>query len=326
MDYDEARRWLGVDPSASFDEIRAAYVRSVREHRPDSDPQGFQRTREAYELLSGDHAGAMRGRAAPGAVASIERATRSTPPVASAPEIPDAAGLENGRAPRAKSDAAPATSGAVTPPSKAVRATDAPLRRIEACLGLPIENELVQAVVDWFEAARREPDPDTDLDPLALDVTLRLLAAGRTDEAKRIAKYLTGPSDDARESEGKTTRRLEMRRRALAELLALEGRLTPGLYRAYATLPATGGDVEALNRELERVDPATRKRMAQEVARVAPVVHGSFVSLVSEQRAARVNRAAARVAPARDVAMIRTVVWVLAVVLGAFLPLLRCHQ
>jgi hypothetical protein len=48
----EAFRELGVGPSATPDEIRRAYLRGVKMRKPEVDPEGFRRWREAYELLS----------------------------------------------------------------------------------------------------------------------------------------------------------------------------------------------------------------------------------------------------------------------------------
>ncbi|MDP2659676.1 MAG: DnaJ domain-containing protein [Dehalococcoidia bacterium] len=42
---------LGIDPDATGDEIRRAYLEKVREHPPERDPEGFKRVREAYEHL-----------------------------------------------------------------------------------------------------------------------------------------------------------------------------------------------------------------------------------------------------------------------------------
>jgi curved DNA-binding protein CbpA len=42
---------LGVDPNASEEEIRAAYVRRVKEHPPDRSPEEFERIRDAYDSL-----------------------------------------------------------------------------------------------------------------------------------------------------------------------------------------------------------------------------------------------------------------------------------
>ena len=42
---------LGVPPSATDEEIRAAYLAKVRECPPDRSPEQFERIRDAYELL-----------------------------------------------------------------------------------------------------------------------------------------------------------------------------------------------------------------------------------------------------------------------------------
>lgn len=40
---------LGIDPTRDESEIRRAYVRQLKQHRPDRDPEGYQRLREAWE-------------------------------------------------------------------------------------------------------------------------------------------------------------------------------------------------------------------------------------------------------------------------------------
>ncbi len=42
---------LGVNQDASEEEIRAAYLRKVKEHPPDRSPQEFERIRDAYDSL-----------------------------------------------------------------------------------------------------------------------------------------------------------------------------------------------------------------------------------------------------------------------------------
>ncbi len=42
---------LGLDRDASEAEIRAAYLRLIRQHPPDSDPEMFERVRDAHDLL-----------------------------------------------------------------------------------------------------------------------------------------------------------------------------------------------------------------------------------------------------------------------------------
>jgi curved DNA-binding protein CbpA len=47
----DARETLGVGPAASDEEIRAAYLRLVKEHPPETSPERFERIRDAYEVL-----------------------------------------------------------------------------------------------------------------------------------------------------------------------------------------------------------------------------------------------------------------------------------
>lgn len=49
----EARAELGVDGSSDGDAVRRAYLRALKQHKPERDPEGFQRVREAYDLLRG---------------------------------------------------------------------------------------------------------------------------------------------------------------------------------------------------------------------------------------------------------------------------------
>jgi len=43
---------LGVSAEAGEEEIRAAYLRKVKEHPPDRSPDKFERIRDAHETLS----------------------------------------------------------------------------------------------------------------------------------------------------------------------------------------------------------------------------------------------------------------------------------
>ena len=47
----DAREILGVPPNAQDEEIRAAYLRKVKEYPPDRAPEEFERIRDAYETL-----------------------------------------------------------------------------------------------------------------------------------------------------------------------------------------------------------------------------------------------------------------------------------
>ena len=53
LDPAAAARVLGVSLGATEDEIRAAYLRGIRENPPDRAPEAFERVRDAYEALRG---------------------------------------------------------------------------------------------------------------------------------------------------------------------------------------------------------------------------------------------------------------------------------
>ena len=46
-----AARTLGVAPDAPGEDVRAAYLRLLKDHPPDRDPEGFERLRDAYDVL-----------------------------------------------------------------------------------------------------------------------------------------------------------------------------------------------------------------------------------------------------------------------------------
>lgn len=50
MNYQEALEVLGVEAGSSAAELKRAYRRLLKVHKPDRDPDGFQRLREAYEI------------------------------------------------------------------------------------------------------------------------------------------------------------------------------------------------------------------------------------------------------------------------------------
>ena len=51
MKHDDPRLVLGIPPEAGDEEIRAAYLRKVKEYPPDRAPREFEKVRDAYEVL-----------------------------------------------------------------------------------------------------------------------------------------------------------------------------------------------------------------------------------------------------------------------------------
>lgn len=52
MTFNDALRELGLEPGALPDDIRRAYLRGVKTRKPEVDPDGFRRLREAYEIAT----------------------------------------------------------------------------------------------------------------------------------------------------------------------------------------------------------------------------------------------------------------------------------
>jgi hypothetical protein len=73
-----AARLLGVALGATEDEIRAAYLRGIRENPPDRAPEAFERVRDAYEALRGG--GRLAGLFAADPAAPLVRLVDDEPP------------------------------------------------------------------------------------------------------------------------------------------------------------------------------------------------------------------------------------------------------
>jgi hypothetical protein len=83
---EEAKQLLALgDEAVDAEGLHRAYLRKVKAHKPDVDPEGFARVREAYELLR-----RPAPRATPGAVVSMGGPRAGTPPLRSSE--PDPAG------------------------------------------------------------------------------------------------------------------------------------------------------------------------------------------------------------------------------------------
>jgi hypothetical protein len=74
---DEAFAELGIVPGVDADSARRAYLRLIKTRRPESDPAGFQRARQAYEVVRG--VAELEGFAAESARRFGERASADAP-------------------------------------------------------------------------------------------------------------------------------------------------------------------------------------------------------------------------------------------------------
>ncbi len=134
---------LGLQPGCTEDELRKAYSRLLKQHRPDKDPEGFRRIRDAYEFLRA-------------ILPHTQRAEQQQAETVPAPATSDAA----------QESAAPTES-----PSAAAKAADVPAdaaatpaknpRDAEALIAEQLERLRADAPVA-FEAAQSPPDiPDS---------------------------------------------------------------------------------------------------------------------------------------------------------------------
>ena len=79
----EAWRELGVEPGADSETVRRAYLRLVKTRKPEQDPVGFQRLRDAYEI-------ARAGGVFEAMVVARTRPDRPAPPAPASTETPAA--------------------------------------------------------------------------------------------------------------------------------------------------------------------------------------------------------------------------------------------
>lgn len=78
MDFEESLRELGVDADPGDDTVRRAYLRRLKTRKPETDPEGFARLRQAYETVLA----AREGREGP----RTQAEPLAPPPQASPPE------------------------------------------------------------------------------------------------------------------------------------------------------------------------------------------------------------------------------------------------
>lgn len=75
---------LGVAPNCSQSELRQAYARLLKQHRPDQDPEGFRRVRDAYEFMRANASFLAHAELAP--ALDPERAASTAPEPAQPPD------------------------------------------------------------------------------------------------------------------------------------------------------------------------------------------------------------------------------------------------
>lgn len=221
MNLEEARRELGVTSEASTDLVRRSYLRLLKTRKPETDPDGFQRLREAYELVK---LGAMLGEPA--------KPPRPVPDAAL-----EASALEASEEPRP--DPAP----------------------VEVFLGKGVaaalaEKDLdaaVEAAHEQLDAVLAHPERPAWLEGAAMfTLAFELYVAGRARDARSLTKKLRQSFDRS----GNEARVLHAGAAAawavLRELAALPRKLPDDVFAGFARSMLMGTSVAALA-ALERV-------------------------------------------------------------------------
>src|SRR4051794_3984050 len=122
MDVVEAFETLGLEEpdELTAEQLKRSYLRKVRQHPPERDPNGFQRVRQAYELLQ-QRAGSWRP-------PTLARAAEPAPPPGASPRAPSAPQTATPPGPPA-----PAT-GPIEPASAATATPNDALPRLRTAL------------------------------------------------------------------------------------------------------------------------------------------------------------------------------------------------
>jgi len=238
MEFAEALLALGVSGASEWEALSAealkrAYLKKVRAHPPERDPEGFQRVREAYELLRAlapvQTAIRQRAPSTPSAAMSAE----SPPPVAQ-PESD-----ETERASRARK-AEPDNTG---------------FARLQQALSQQQHDTAADVMIELYASApRASPRPPPQL---VLSVITKQFIGGSQERGRRL--FLAFEEDMARMN-APLSARLAAVWKLLAELVVLSDKVPPAVTRALAGAIESGDFQEATEVLREEINGDGRQR------------------------------------------------------------------
>jgi hypothetical protein len=173
---DEAIAELRIDRNTSPDEARRAYLRLLKQRKPEVDPEGFQRLREAYELLRNSLAWrhATAGRAPESGPPSP---VANAPVPARSPTLPPEGEVTAGEAPAGETTDGPAP--------------DPDLERLDEIGRLMRAKETQAAanlLAEHYEFAAARPGIAVPPPPATLDLLLRAHEQGWLPVAARLER------------------------------------------------------------------------------------------------------------------------------------------
>lgn len=250
MTFDEALAELGIEGDVEPDQARRAYLRLLKIRKPETDPQGFMRLREAYDLIKPGlewRAVVLRTRAAP------------EPPAVLAPTVIAEPGPDQGAEPPApaRDEEAAATP---EPPSDAAHDgeeredeeredeehDDEPLEaapaNVDALLAAGEHEQAARALARIFEHALERSEDAAPAVRKALPLMLTLYASSSAEAAAALGAslfaYLRASGQEARAIRGADAARWTI----LRELAALSPSF-PNAVRAPLAQAAMAGDL-----------------------------------------------------------------------------------
>lgn len=164
VNLETAREVLGVDASADAGAVRRAYLRLLKKHNPERDPEGFKQLREAFELARDAHGRDVSGESTrmEFRVEPTEEVARTDGASANSGEPGEAAevALDEGVAPA--STEAPARGKSSPPRPWTVPLPAAP-------------KDAAPILTDWLVSATREPEAPPPPSLVALNLLWALL-------------------------------------------------------------------------------------------------------------------------------------------------------
>ncbi len=181
MNLAEARSLLAVTARDDAKAVRRAYLRKVKQHKPERDPDGFQRVREAYEVAR------LHARLPPEDTAPEPTADPTPAPTETAAEGSCDGSVREGDAPGDEPrEDTPSDAEQAGPEEEDAEDAEARWRRWDAVLDA-LDQELVEADADTRVARLSEAFDADPASPELADWLFRELAAlDRLDEAEAL--------------------------------------------------------------------------------------------------------------------------------------------
>lgn len=283
MTFDEALAELGIAADAGPDHARRAYLRLLKTRKPEVDPQGFMRLREAYDLVKGELA--MRevflrvfAEARPLEVDATEPGREEPDPPPAEPAVEDHDAGRGELAPEPPTPAEPAV-GAVAAADRGAPAEEPPsVEAVQALLDAGLHMPAAHELGRLLDAAALDARIGAPSIHLTLRILLALHAEGDLDAARtlhqRVRSWLHRSGQEARVLRGEAAAVWAV----ACELDTLPADL-PKEMREIMARAASDGElgqavVPLAFMQMER--PAQAREVARALRTHAPVLAGAF--------------------------------------------------